>query len=268
MGRRIVAQRARPVRANLRALLEVELLSGRAGEEPALEPALSVALLEAVAAGVRKPVLRCYRPLPTVAFGRRDAFLPGFRAAADAAQRRGFTPVIRAPGGRAAAYDEACLVIEEIMADADAMAGMHERFERDAGRQAAALRALGVDARVGEVPGEYCPGAFSVNARGATKLIGAAQRVIRGGWLLSSVIVVHDASRIRTVLEDVYGGLGLEWDPLTVGSVAAEVPAVTVDRVERALLAAYAARYELVPATVSPAVEAEARRRVGLHSPT
>ena len=41
----------------------------------------------------------------------------------------------------------------------------YERFEEVAGLIADALRALGVDARVGEVPGEYCPGAYSVNAR-------------------------------------------------------------------------------------------------------
>jgi hypothetical protein len=34
-----------------------------------------------------------------------------------------------------------------------------ERFERFASLIAAALGGLGVDARVGEVAGEYCPGA-------------------------------------------------------------------------------------------------------------
>ena len=42
------------------------------------------------------------------------------------------------------------------------------------------LGRLGVDARVGEVPGEYCPGAFSVNARGRIKLAGVGQRLISG----------------------------------------------------------------------------------------
>lgn len=108
-------------------------------------------------------------------------------------------------------------MIDEIMHDESPLAGIQDRFASVARRQADALRGLGVDARVGEVPGEYCPGAFSVNARGQTKLIGAAQRVIRRGWLLSTVVVVEAAVRIRPVLEDVYRALALGWDPATAG---------------------------------------------------
>jgi lipoate-protein ligase A len=257
-----------PTRGTLPGLPEeLELLLGRAGGEPALDVALSVVLLEAVAAGAHPAVLRCYRPPATAAFGRRDTFLAGFGAAAEAARRHGFTPVIRAPGGRAAAYHEGCLVIEEIRPAADAMAGMHERFESDAAHHAGVLRELGVDARVGEVRGEYCPGAFSVNARGQRKLAGGAQRIIRGGWLLSTVIAVEGAARIRGVLEDMYCALGLEWDPETVGAIADEVGSVSVADVEHAMLAAYRARYELLPATVPPGLEAAARARVSAHSP-
>ena len=97
---------------------------------------------------------------------------------------------------------------------------IRERFAADADQHARALRGLGVDARVGEVPGEYCPGEFSVKARGSVKLIGAAERIVRGAWLHSSVVVVEGAARLRAVLEEVYGALGLEWDPATVGAVA------------------------------------------------
>ncbi|MHB8733626.1 MAG: lipoate--protein ligase family protein, partial [bacterium] len=90
------------------SLLNVELLHGGLGREPALEVALAAVLLDAVAHGERGPALRCYRPAPAVAFGRRDAYLPGFSTAANAARAHGFEPVIRAPGGRAAAYDEGC----------------------------------------------------------------------------------------------------------------------------------------------------------------
>ncbi len=245
----------------------VDLLRGRAGGAPALDVALAAVLLEQVARGERGGVLRSYRPAPTVAFGRRDTFLPGFAAAAAHADRRGFAPVIRAPGGRAAAYDEGCLVIEEIMPDADSLAGIEARFERDASREAEALRELGVDARVGEVPGEYCPGAFTVNAQGRRKLIGAAQRVIRGGWLLSTVVVVQRADRIRAVLEDVYGALALVWDPDTVGAIAEEAPGVELDEVDGALLAVYADRYVLMPGQVSAAELAAARERALLHVP-
>lgn len=229
----------------------VELIEGRAGDDPALDLALAPALLQRVADGARAPLVRVYRPWPTVAFGRRDSFLEGFAQAAAAARRHGFTPVIRSAGGRAAAYHETCLVIEEIIAAADANAGIQERFAAEADGQAGALRGLGIDARVGAVPGEYCPGEFSVNARGQAKLIGAAQRTIRGAWLFSTVVVADGSPSLRAVLEDVYGALGLNWDPASTGSIADERAEVTLDQVRDALLAPLATRYRLAPAQLS-----------------
>jgi lipoate-protein ligase A len=259
----------------------VLLLDGRAGEDLALEVALAQTLLERVGRHGGAPVLRCYRALPTVAFGRRDTLAPGFAAAAAAARAHGFEPVVRAPGGHAAAYHEDCIVLDEVMPADDAVSGMQERFAAEAARQVAALRSLGVDARIGEVPGEYCPGAFTVNARGAVKLIGTAQRLIRGAWLLSTIVVVDREGALRAVLEDVYAALDLHWDPATVGSVATEAAAaagggsaasggaaVTVADVERALLATYARRYRLEPAELDPelldaAAALQPRHRIG-----
>ncbi|MBO0712726.1 MAG: hypothetical protein J2P47_15755 [Acetobacteraceae bacterium] len=220
-----------------------------------------------VATGRHPPVLRCYRPSPTVAFGRRDGFLPGFSRATAAARRHGFEPVIRAAGGRAAAYDEGCLVFDEIMREPDSMRSVRERFAGEAERQAQALRGLGIDARVGEVPGEYCPGEFSVSARGEKKLIGAAQRIVSGGWLFSTVVVVSvsSARRVRAVLEDVYGELGLAWDPGTTGSVAGEVSDVSVESVRDALIAQYARRYRLLPASIGSRELARAQELVARH---
>ena len=70
---------------------------------------------------------------------------------------------------------------------------------------------LGVDARVGEVAGEYCPGEFSVNARGAAKLAGIGQRVVVGGAHVGGVIVVRGAGRIREVLTPIYEALEIDW---------------------------------------------------------
>jgi octanoyl-[GcvH]:protein N-octanoyltransferase len=241
----------------------VDLLEGSAGADPALDVALPHALLGLVAAGRRGGVVRSYRPRPTVAFGRRDSFLPGFASATDAARRRGYTPVIRGAGGRAAAYDEGCLVFDEIMPAPDSMGGIQARFSDEAERQAQALRSLGIDARVGEVPGEYCPGEFSVNARGKTKLIGAAQRIVRGAWLLSTVVVVEPVGELRAVLEDVYSSLGLAWDPATTGSVAAEAPGTSVGAVREAILAQYATRTALTPRSLAADELAAANELVG-----
>ena len=239
--------------------VDVELVQGSAGDDPALDVALPHALLNLVAEARRGPVLRVYRPGPTMAFGRRDTFLPGFAGALAVARRRGFTPVIRGAGGRAAAYDQGCLIFDEVMPTDGS--GIRERFAEDARRQAQVLRSLGVDARVGEVAGEYCPGEFSVNARGRVKLIGAAERIVRGAWLHSSVVVVEGAAGLRAVLEDVYSSLGLDWDPDTVGDVSTESPGVRVEAAGAAFIAQYAKRYRLTPTVIG---EPELARAAGL----
>jgi lipoate-protein ligase A len=106
---------------------------------------------------------------------------------------------------------------------------------------AGALRRLGVDAHVGEVPGEYCPGRWSVNACGARKLAGIGQRVISGGAHVGTVVVAEDAAAVRDVLEPVYRALSLDWDPETVGAVG-----LPWSDVRDAVLAEYAERFELV----------------------
>src|SRR3712207_7304772 len=61
----------------------------------------------------------------------------------------------------------------------DARSGTAARFTAMAELVRAALARLGVPAQVGELPGEYCPGAWSLHA-GGVKLAGIAQRVITG----------------------------------------------------------------------------------------
>src|SRR3954454_17785089 len=118
---------------------------------PSLEVAVSHALVERVNAATLGPVLRLYRPAPTLAFGRLDALRPGFAAAAAAAREHGFEPVVRAPGGHAVAYHDGCLVRDELLPEADPIAGMQQRFACSSEVLAAALGDLGVDARIGRV---------------------------------------------------------------------------------------------------------------------
>src|SRR3954462_15272998 len=208
--------------------------SGPAGSA-ALELAVSHALLTRVAAGEIEPTLRVYRPAPAVAFGKLDTLRPGYAAAVEAARTHGYQPVLRLPGGHAAAYHAQSLAIDVVWALEDPVVGTHDRFASEGERLAGALRTLGVDARVGEVPGEYCPGAYSVNARGQVKLIGTAQRLVRGGALLGASIVVGDGSSIRAVLPDVYAALEFDWTAAPAGPVDEEVPGLSVDDVERAV---------------------------------
>ena len=231
-----------------------------------LDVAFAHALLQCVSRGEAPSTLRLHRPRPTVAFGRLDALRPDFAAAARAARAHGFEPVLRAPGGRAAAYHGSSVVLDLAVADPDPVAGVQDRFADIGEVMAGALRSLGVDARVGEVPGEFCPGPHSVNAGGRTKLVGTAQRIVRGGFLFAASVVVRDPEPVRAVLVDVYAALGLEWDPRTVGAVADSVPAVTVAEVEEALAEAFAARHELAPGGLDEAALEAARSRLERHA--
>jgi lipoate-protein ligase A len=190
---------------------------------PALDAALSRALLERVAAGAGPETLRLYRPDDVLAFSGLDAASPGFRDAVVAARAAGFAPALRLAGGRAAAFTRASLAFAWAIPAPDLRAGIPERFDAVAGLLASALRRLGVDARVGEVPGEYCPGDHSVNAGGRRKLAGIGQRVIRGAAHVGGVIVVRESERLGRVLGPVYAALGLAFDPAATGSVEDEL---------------------------------------------
>ena len=114
---------------------------------------------------------------------------------------------MRLAGGHAAAYHEQSLIYEEIVPEGDVTAGLHDRFRDAADLLAGALAELGVETQVGEIAGEYCPGAYTVSAAGRIKLVGSAQRAVRGGALLSAFILVGGGDRLRGVLFDVYRAL-------------------------------------------------------------
>ncbi|KJL27389.1 hypothetical protein RL72_00484 [Microbacterium azadirachtae] len=195
-------------------------------------------LLRKVASGEGpQRLLRLYTPTPTLALTRRESLMPGYDIAVAAADRLGFAPAIRPTGGRAAAYDESCLVFdlverEEAHADPTALFAQAGRTIVDA------LRGLGVDARLGEVPGEYCPGEYSINARGAVKLVGTSQRGVRGARLLSGVLAFGPVDHLVAVLTEANAALGLVWDPRTFGSMLTEAPGVSREDVEEALAGA------------------------------
>lgn len=236
------------------------------GRRPALEVALAHALLERANRGELPAVLRLYRPRPTLAFGRLDALRPGFDAAVHAARDHGFEPVLRAPGGHAVAYHDGCLGIDEVLPAADPIAGMHDRFAASGELLAGALASLGVDAGVGSVPGEFCPGEFTVNARRRVKLVGTAQRVVRRASLLAASVAVTGADSLRGVMQDVYAALALDMDPSTVGAVDGEVPGIGLDEVERVVLTAYAERHELVDTSLDDETLAAAERLEEWHT--
>ncbi|MGK2965905.1 MAG: lipoate--protein ligase family protein [Tepidiformaceae bacterium] len=214
-------------------------------KRPALDTAVSHALLRRVAAGLEPDTLRLNVPPTVVAFGPADAVSPQFPDAVSAARGAGFEAVSRLAGGRAAVFHEGTISFTWAIADSDAKARITPRFEAVAALMAEAFREMGIDARVGEVPGEYCPGQYSVNARGLTKVMGVGQRVVAGAAHLGGVVVVDGAERIRDVLVPVYAALGLEWDPETCGALADEMAGLDRRGIEGAIIQAFKRRFDV-----------------------
>jgi len=193
------------------------------GRDPALSAALAQSLLEHVAAGHADTIVRVAIAAPALALSKLDLASGRGEAAAASARAHGFPTVVRLVGGRAAALSAGVVEVGVFTREREPRRGVRERFELHAAAIVRALAALGIEARTGEVAGEWCPGAFSVGVGGRVKLAGIGQRIVAGGVCVGAVVVGDDALRLRAVLTAAYRALGLPLDPDTVGSVAAEL---------------------------------------------
>ena len=130
-----------------------------------------------------------------------------------------------------------------------------------------AFDSLGIDARIGEVPGEYCPGRWSVNVGGTVKVMGVGQRLVRGAAHVGGVVVVDDGERIRDVLIPIYRALDIDWDPRTTGALADRAPGLDNEKVIEAIVASVSRRYELVAGTFPQGVVDAAQGLLQEHLP-
>lgn len=215
---------------------------------PAIELAASHALLVQAGQGVFDHAIRMYQPRRNaIVFSTSERNNPAFEEAVRVAEGSGFAPAVRVVGGRAVACGVESLVIDIIRRERGDVAAHSGRFETYGRRIASTLSAFGVDARPGAVPGEFCPGNHSVNVGGRVKVVGTAQRVNRNAWMFSMVVIVGgDLDRVRAVLGSVYALMGHDFDPESVGSLAAEVPDLNRVDLRAALRAALIGDHEPV----------------------
>ncbi|WP_436346697.1 lipoyl protein ligase domain-containing protein [Natronorubrum sp. FCH18a] len=195
------------------------------------------------------PAVRVWTPHRQVAFGRRDRRLEGYDRARERARERGFPPVDRDVGGRAVAYDgETALAFARAEPVADFRRGTDDRYERATTAVEEALRGLESDGDLepdrGEPADSFCPGTHSISLESATggrrKVVGIAQRVRQNAAVVAGIVLVSNRDALETVLEGVYGALGVPFDPETVGTVAdaggPSDPAVVRSALEDALV--------------------------------
>ncbi|GLY50415.1 hypothetical protein [Lentzea sp. NBRC 102530] len=187
----------------------------------------------------------------TVAFSGRDLRSPGIAEATAIARAAGFEPVVRSPGGRMVAYDGGAVVIDHLDSTTDIRHAGASTFAANAEAHVRVLRGLGpIDARVGEVPGEYCPGEFSVNVAGEVKVVGSAQRVTSTGSLFSTVVQVAVSDEVHAVITDVSKALGYELRESSIAGLADYEPSLTAETVAEAFVADYRTRLGMTPAEV------------------
>ena len=163
------------------------------------------------------------RPGKIVAFGRKDELDPGYDLAVSQATRAGFASCVRPVGGTFAPLHAGSLIVDEFGYSYNAGAHSRARFEFHSERLREVFAQLGVaDVRLGQVPGEYCPGEYSVNSRGRSKLSGTAQRVVQNAWLVSSVVQVAGAADLRPVASAIAAAMGRTIETSAIGSLREE----------------------------------------------
>jgi octanoyl-[GcvH]:protein N-octanoyltransferase len=227
-------------------------------DRPALDVALSQILLQSVADNTEPETLRLYRPGPVVVFGPQDARAVGYQKAVQASRDGGFDTIQRLAGGRAAVFHWNTIAFVWTNPDPHNRSTIEDRFQQMTSFLVATFRNLGIDARIGEVPGEYCPGRFSVNARGRKKIAGVGQRVVSRAAHVGGVIVVDGSEHVRDILIPVYDALQLEWDPNTSGSLADEVTGITLAEVHQAFIDDLAVQCDIFEDSFSPDAIAQA----------
>ncbi len=192
-------------------------------------------------------------PGRVVAFGKRDTLEDGYAAAVAATRAGGFSPIERLAGGRAAVFTRHTLAFAWTVPDPDPRRGIYERFRRLSALMVRTFRRLGIDSDVGAIPGEYCPGDYSVHHGGRLKLMGVGQRLARHAAHVGGVVVVDHSDEVRDILLPVYAALGLPWNPTTAGALTDVAPDVTMESAAAALVTEVAqSRDEIIEANIEP----------------
>jgi lipoate-protein ligase A len=207
---------------------QLKLITGPNFLDPHEDNSIAPRLLKYSAEKFAGSYARIYRPQRTVAFTSRDISTPGYSEAVKRAEELGFTAVKRSPGGRAVAYHEESVVFDLLSHDPDPHRFINERFEAIGNIFVETFARLGIDTHLGELPREFCPGKYSV-VTNRIKLVGTAQRIIQGAWMIGACVIIRNTEPVREVLDHVYRAMNVDMDPGTVGSLEACNPMLTTE---------------------------------------
>ncbi len=229
---------------------QMKLINGPNFLEPEVDISIAPKLLKYSISKSAGTFARIYRPQRTVALTSRDKSSVGYENALIQAENLGFTGVLRSPGGRAVAYHEESIVFDLLSHDPDPHRFTKERFEAVGKLFIETFQKLGIDSHLGQLPREFCPGKYSVIS-GSVKLVGTAQRVMPGGWLVGASVIVRSAAPVREVLSHVYRALELDMDSGTVAALNQFNSEISVEDVFSALNSTLRDHFEILEVDLS-----------------
>lgn len=222
--------------------------------DPGLEAALGSASLS-FARSLGEPLLIFDQPAPVVSFSGLDRVSPSFTEAVAAARSGGAAAVSRISGGRAVAAHTGCLRLTFAAPHPRGEIDVQARFSSLSRPILSALRALGVDAHLGEIDGEWCPGGASINLSHRRKLVGIGQRSTADAHHLCALITVSEGDLIVDMLDPVYRSLGYPFSREAVGWLEG----LPVSGLQGATVESMSAEWDLQEVAPPPLVLAEAR---------
>jgi len=227
------------------------------GDGP-LDTATSRAVLRAVSRGDMGETFEIGVSSRVLAFGKHDTTADRFDDAVAVAVDHGFQPTVRIAGGRAAVFHEGTLRFGWTRPVPDAASSMYEGFEAMSKMVTQTLGSFGIHSQVGEIPGEYCPGSYSVHIA-YRKVMGVGQRLMRNAAHVGGVLVLSNSQIINDVLVPIYDLLDLSFDPETTGAVSDAID-LDAEAVSQAFTKAVAVgrpmRHDELPAVVKEEAEA------------
>ena len=246
--------------------MPVPLYADAFPERPALEEALSHALLDRAGLGALPEATRLAVPGSLVSFGRLDALAPGFPAAVAAAREHGYAAVHRLVGGRAAVFNGTHGPVRPRRRRSGAGTGDRRPLPRDVGprgRRAARARRGGPAGRRG--PRRVLPRRLQ-RQRGRAAEAGRDRAAGHPARLVHPGRAGRDgrrrgARRARAGVRRARDRLG----PDTTGAVEDVAPGVTAAGAVEALREAFATRHELVPAELDEATRQRAHALAPAH---